>query len=325
MCVLTTTMVAGGLAAIGATGLASSATAVGVATLGANMVLGAGLSAGIGAASGQRGSDLWRSAAIGAAGAGIGTGLGMAVNGVSTAMEVSTTLTPQQQLALGATDVQPGMVNQGTEVAALTNNPTLATSQNALPQTTQVVGKTPGMIETGASAASLAKVASVAVQGAGGAVESYGNYQQGKMEAKSLKDQAELERLRAGQVHEAAAMEKMDLARRQRMTIGKGRTVAAANGIMLESRAESSPNMWEQDAMAELAYEQSKIDYNANQRAWGHMANAGVLRDNARTARRTGNLKAVTSLVRAGVGMGVSYFGQYYGSPYTAGRTSYYA
>ena len=71
MCVLTTTAIAGGLAAIGATTMAGSATAVGLTTLAANAVIGAGLSAGIGAASGQRGSDLWRTAAIGAAGAGV--------------------------------------------------------------------------------------------------------------------------------------------------------------------------------------------------------------------------------------------------------------
>lgn len=322
------------------------ATAVGGGLTGSiigGTVVGAGVGAidgaivgavGAAATGGDVGDAALKGAAFGGAGGaiagGISNAIGQAANAANTSFtpaEIAEAQGHQLYHSVGTTG--EAVLDQGAEVSLLMQNAsapaTNPMSQAGMAKEASNVAKVAGASGGALGAAEAGKIASTVVQGAGGAVESYGNFQQGKMEAQSLKDQAELEKIRAGQVHEAAAMEKMDLARRQRMTIGKGRTVAAANGIMLDNRVESSPNMWEQDAMAELAYEQSKIDYNANQRAWGHMANAGVLRDNARTARRTGNLKAVTSLVRAGVGMGVSYFGQYYGSPYTAGRTSYYA
>lgn len=319
MCVLTTTAIAGGLAAIGATTMASSATAVGLTTLAANAVIGAGLSAGIGAASGQRGSDLWRTAAIGAAGAGVGSALGMAVGGISTATEVATTLTPAQQLAMGATDVAPGMLNEGAEVAALMNNPALVSGAEALPQTTQIAGHTPGLVAMGGAAAagsasnledSMMKLSGAAIQAGAGAVEGYGAYQQGKDDAATLKAQARDEELRAQQEIEAAEIEAKDLARRQKHAVGAGKAAAAAGGVMLEGRAESAPSVWEQDMAAEIAWDREKLFYNANQRANIRYFNAGQMRIGAKNARRGGNLKAATSVIKGLAGMAVSAYGR---------------
>lgn len=284
MCVLTTSAIAGGLAAIGATTMASSATAVGLTTFAANAVIGAGLSAGIGAASGQRGSDLWRTAAIGAAGAGVGFALGMAVGGISTATEVATTLTPAQQLAMGATDVVPGMLNEGAEVAALGSASNLEDS--------------------------MMKLSGAAIQAGAGAVEGYGAYQQGKDDAATLKAQARDEELRAQQEIEAAEIEAKDLARRQKHAVGAGKAAAAAGGVMLEGRAESAPSVWEQDMAAEIAWDREKLFYNANQRANIRYFNANQMRIGAKNARRGGNLKAATSVIKGLAGMAVSAYGR---------------
>ena len=318
MCVLTTTAIAGGLAAIGATTMAGSATAVGLTTLAANAVIGAGLSAGIGAASGQRGSDLWRAAAIGAAGAGVGSALGMAAGGITTVTQASTTLTPAQQLAMGATDVVPGMLNEGAEVAALMQNPALLTSGQALPQTVNIVGHAPGLLEMGGVVAagsgpsiqnSMMKLSGAALQAGAGAVEGYGAYRQGKDDAANLRAQAKDEELRAQQEIEAAEIEAKDLARRQRQVVGQGKVAAAANGVMLETRAESSPSVWEQDMAAELAWDREKLFHNANQRASVRYFNANQMRVSAKNARRGGNLKAATAAIKGTAGMLTSMYG----------------
>lgn len=164
------------------------------------------------------------------------------------------------------------------------------------------------------SALDTQQLVSLGIQGVSGGVEAYGNYEQGKQEEKALKEQAKLDQIRAGQVQDAATLEKQDLARRQRQTTSSGRAAAAANGVLLESRAESAPAVWEQDAAEELAYESSKIDYNANLQAWGYNQSARTNLINARNARRTGNLRVATSLIKAGAGMASSYAMYNYGS-----------
>ena len=319
MCVITSALVAGGLATIGATSMAASTTAVALTTMAANAVLGAGLSAGVSAATGARGRDVWMAAAIGGATGGAMSGLGMAVGGVSTATTTNTFLSGSQQLAMGATDVAPGMLNPGAEVAALTNNPSAITS-GTLPETTTIIGTSEGII-SGVGEASAATYGMMATNLAQGSIEAYTGYQEAKEDAANLKDQAELNEIRAGQAQEAAALEKMDLARKQRQLKGTQKTAAAANGIMLETRAESSPAMFEQDAAAELAWDNAKIDYNANLEAWGYMENARLQRRQARSVRRVGNLKVATGLIKGAVGAA----GTYYAGRTNAVRNSVYA
>ena len=94
MCMITSTVTAGTLAAIGASTMAASTTAVAATTIAANAIIGAGLSAGISAATGARGRDLWTAAAIGGASAGVLSGVGMAYSGVSTAAQAANAANP---------------------------------------------------------------------------------------------------------------------------------------------------------------------------------------------------------------------------------------
>lgn len=315
MCVITTSAVAGGLAAIGASTLAASTTAVAATTLAANAVIGAGLSAGIGAAAGARGRDLWLSAGLGAAGGGIGSGLGMAFNGVSTAAATAgTTLTPAQQIAAGATDVVPGAVNQGAEAHALAQAGGVTTAA-AVPD--KVAFVTPAAAGGGVDGATLAQMG---LGLGGGAVEGYTARRAAEEDARALRDRARLEEIRAQKAREAAEIEKMDVARKRRQAVGAGLAAAAANGVMLESRAEAAPSVWEQDMMAELAWDQAKIDYNAAMEAWGHMASAAGMRRQAAAARRTGNMRLAAGLIKGGLSAGAAYYG---GQAAAANRSVY--
>ena len=193
-----------------------------------------------------------------------------------------------------------GIAVNGVTTAAGTAS--AATGSGASGGTSAAGGTTGGL--------SGSDITSLVVQGAAGAADAYSSHEQGKAEAEAYKQQSHLNRIRAGQVMESAEIEKMDLARRQKATIGKGKVAAASSGIMLESRAEASPSVWEEDARAELEYEGSKIMHNANMQAWGYQENANIDMLNARNARRTGNLKAATSLIKTGAGMYVSAYGK---------------
>lgn len=132
---------------------------------------------------------------------------------------------------------------------------------------------------------------------------------QGQAEAKALKRQAELDEIRAGQVQEAAQEEAATIARKARRLQGAQKTAAAANGMMLEGRAESAPSMIEQDTAMEAAWDTQKMLHNANMEAWGYMARADVERMNARNARRTGNLRFGGALLQGGLSTGAMYYG----------------
>lgn len=156
----------------------------------------------------------------------------------------------------------------------------------------------------------LLKEAAVAANGAGAVAESYGAYRQGVEDAKSLRAQARGAERSAESVIESAETEAKDLSRRQRQAVGRGRVAAAANGVMLEGRAESSPAMWEQDAEAEAAWDRAKLFANANTRANALYDQANQFRVSARNARRSGNLRAATSLVKGAALMAASQFGR---------------
>lgn len=301
MCVITTTLVAGGLTAIGATSAAASTAAVAAATIGANMIVGAGLSAGIGAATGARGSDLGRMALIGGVAGGALSGAGMALGGVTTASTVSTTLAPEMQLAMGATDAVPGMLNQGAEVASLMANPATTT----LPEAATFYSTSPGLVSAEAAAWTMGAAKASLALGAGG-VQAYGDVVGAKEDAKTLKAEAELNEVRAGQAHQAAALEKMQQSRRIRGLIASQKTVAAANGVMLEARETASPAMFEQDTRAELAWDSAIVDYNANMEAWGYMRQADLQRQQAGAVRKSGRLRAVGSLFSGAMGAGLA-------------------
>lgn len=159
----------------------------------------------------------------------------------------------------------------------------------------------PTMLKVGSAGLSIAN----GFLGAQSAVESA---EAERRDAESKAEQAEIKAdiFDAQQVAEtnAAAAEKEQIAKRRRQLVGKGKTAAAANGVMLETRAESSPAMFEQDAAAEAAYEQGKVDYNMRMKNYTHGANAALSRMSAanyrlqgRNAKRLGNLKSTSSWI----------------------------
>ena len=324
MCVLTTTLTAGGLAAIGASTAAASATAVAATTIAANALLGAGLSAGVGAATGARGRKLGMAALIGGASAGVLSGAGMALGGVTTVENVAgATVTHQSGglLSSAATNVSGG--NEIWKEVSTPAGKTLVADVVPEASAGGVSGTTGSSgIGLGISTPDLPTMGMMAANLGQGAFEGYAGMKESKENAKELEYQAKLNEIRAGQAQQSAEVEKMDLARKQRQLIGSGRAAAAANGVMLEGRAESSPAMFEQDAEAELAWDNAKIDYNANLESWGYMANAASQRRQAKSMRSMGRMKLASGLIKGAVGAAGSYFS---GSARSAANSALYA
>ena len=143
--------------------------------------------------------------------------------------------------------------------------------------------------------------------------------QSAEAESATLEAKADLEDTRAdlydlqqAAEEENAADEKRRLARARRQLVGKGRTAAAANGVLLEGRAESSPAVFEQDAAAEMAYESAKVDYNLGIKKANHAANAAMSRMSGATyrlgaanAKRLGNLNATSAWIQGGADAGI--------------------
>lgn len=342
MCVVTsivagvTSAVMGTLSAVGtaAAGAATALTGIGTVAAGTGIagssigLTGAGLTgiltAGAGTAAGAG-----TLAGLGSAAASTVGGLGAAAGGL--AVDTATALTTkafgagaasfaESMSALGAESLASGATSVANSVGVQT------ASQQALAQSVlngQMVNgefiaaaKPAEMLSTvlpeGAAATGgvLLKEGAIIAQAAGGGLEAHGAHQEGKEEAKRLKAQAADEERRAQQELEAAEIEAKDLARRQKQIVGQGKAAAAANGVMLEARKESVPSVWEQDMAAELAWDQEKLFHNASQRAEARLHNANQMRIGARNVRRSGNLKAVTSLLKTGAGMAVSAYGK---------------
>lgn len=304
MCVLSSMAVAGGLTAVGLTSMASSAAAVAATTVAANAALGAGISAGIGAATGARGRQLGTAAGIGALSGGALSGLGMAAGGVTT-LEAGTA-TPGFN-SFGTYSTGGGLFGDAaTTVVSPAGSAAAPASGGALAPASSGGGAEAGASLSNADKAQLAQSAGNALASTvQGGIQAYGSVEQAKEARKGLEDQAKFDEVRAQQALDRAALEKYDAARRNRQLVGKAKVAAASNGVMLETRAESLVNMWEQDQNAELAYDASKIDYNAQLEAWGYRENARRLREQGRLGVRSARRSALTgTLASAGVGLG---------------------
>jgi len=316
MCVISALSATAGITAAISSSIASAASAT-AAAVGGTMAAGTAATIGsvgaaglVGAAEGAAFGAITSAATGGKAGKGalIGTGIGgvggMAVEGGKIAFASSglydKTLAAQSGVKMmtgaqqGATE-SVGMLNEGAEVSKL-----------ARESGTPVADKASGQLLSNADKALIIEKAGGALgQTVQAGVSGYGQVEQAKLNQKSLDDQAKMEKIRAQQALDRAAVEKMDNARKTRQLIGKGKVAAAANGVMLESRAESLASMWEQDANAELAYDNAKIDYNAQLEAWGYRENARRLRQQGRLGVRTARRGAVAgTLTAAGIGLG---------------------
>lgn len=276
-------------------------------------------------------------AAVGGAALGTATGIGSAIGGAVTG--IGTGLTTEA-FAAGASSFSSSMSALGTTAVgdALGANALsagAATTSSAATGATSALGATSGVAAAESKAAMDTMLASSSAASTGGAatasapsagstllteagllanagatgLSSYSAYVEGKEESAALKAQAEQARRNGQQILDAAEIEAKDLSRRQRQVIGKGKVAAAANGVMLESRAEAAPNMWEQDAVAEAAWDRSKLFTSANNKAQALFANGNEMLVQAKRARRSGNLRSVTNLIKGGAGMAVSAFG----------------
>ena len=312
MCVISSLATASALTAVGLSSAASSAAVVAGTTVAANAAIGAGISAGIGAATGARGRQLGMAAGIGALSGGLASGLGMAATGVSTLDAAGSTasgITPGFGSTAGVYTSGGGLVGNPTATAIAADGASASASPLAETGAATIEGAdgaSGGLPLSNADKAALVEKGVGALgQVAQAGVSGYGQIEQAKDARKSLDDQAKFEMIRAQQALDRAAVEKMDNARRTRQLVGKGKVAAAANGVMLETRAESLASMWEQDAHAELAYDNAKIDYNAQLEAWGYRENARRLRREGRLGVKTARRGAVTgTLGAAGIGLG---------------------
>ncbi len=85
--------------------------------------------------------------------------------------------------------------------------------------------------------------------------------------------------LMATEMHKASQAEKegeqrsAKAAERRRLFIGQGKAKFAANGVLIDSRPQSAVNMWEQDEIADLAFELHGIKEEVENEVWGHIWN----------------------------------------------------
>lgn len=344
MCVITTTAVATGLGALASSSLLAgtaagaaltSTTATVLGTVGANAALSAGLSAGVSAAFGARGRDLGRAALIGGAVGGGASALSIgagalapaassttAANSTTAAHSAATANTTTQAgesfMAQGLNQTNPAVRLSEFDAAASQLGPVDVVQNGRMVGTIEAVQPAAASTAANPAAAAAAKTYAGLTPGqwlaAGGvAASAVGQGISSKMEADAnaaaLKRQAALESQRAAQVRQSAAEEAQSLARERRRLQGSQRTAAAANGVLLESsRAEAAPNMLEQDAAMESAWDTEKMLYNANLQAWGYSTNAATLRYNAASARKSGNLALSSGLVRGGILGAAGYY-----------------
>ena len=140
--------------------------------------------------------------------------------------------------------------------------------------------------------------------------------QEAKAEQEMLNQQAKLDEQKAAIELENAQIEKMDQRRKAHQLQGQGRVAAAANGVMLESdREESLANMWEQDVAIETAYDNAKIQHNAEISAWGYRENARLKRYQGRQLVKGAKKNAITSTF---VGLGTTALSSF-GSSFASG------
>ena len=280
MCVITS-IVAGTTSAIAAIGSLASSTAAAAVAAGSTIASGvaaAGSAIGAGATAlgttmfGTTTASIISSSAIGGA-LSAGTSAAMGADG--------------RQIALaGLTGAAMGGLGAGAGAAGA------AASASAFGATTTT--------NTGAILGGVSGM----VSGVSNSATTTSSLLQAKAEQDLLNQQAKLEESKSTLELENAEIEKMDQRRKARLTAGTGRAAAAANGVMLEAdRDESLAQMWEQDVAMETAYDNAKIQHNAEIRAWGYRENARLMRYQGSQLVKGAKKNAITSTL---VGFGTT-------------------
>lgn len=166
-----------------------------------------------------------------------------------------------------------------------------------------------------AGAIDLAVVGSLA----GAGISAYSAQQTGKFNSDMARYQAKLNDQRSSLAKEAGKRESEEAALRRRLLVGQGKTQFAANGLLLDGAPTSAPNVWEQDQMAELAYEQDAIRRNAELSAWGYTSQSAMDRSSASMASFSGRLGTASALIGgAGSAAGTALTARSLGTQLTA-------
>lgn len=98
-------------------------------------------------------------------------------------------------------------------------------------------------------------------------------YQQQAQIAKTTGDILQQQQMmRAAQVEEERDRLAQVASTKRRLLIGEGKVKFAANGVLIESRPQSAVAMWEQDEVADLAYELSEIKRSADNEIFGFVS-----------------------------------------------------
>lgn len=321
MCLITTTALAAGGTALtmGIGGLsvttgalATTAAGAGLLTAGAvagSAALGAAASAGIAAATGGSGKDVRKAALIGGVTGGVLSGfgsLGALTSAAKTAADTADTAKTAKVAADTAKTAKTAADMEGVGVPLTGERLALAQLSGGYTDVAQGVQTTAETAKTtAASGMTTAEKISLGVgigTGVLQGVQAYGENEAAKDAAKIQRQQADLERMRAGQEMDAAQQEAIDAARKAKQRLGTGKAQMAANGVMMDdTRAGSEPMVYEGDAAAELAYDQAKIMHNAQLRAWGYQENARVLDAQAADTLRAGRRKARAGYISAAI------------------------
>lgn len=320
MCLITTTALAAGGTALtmGIGGLSVTTGALATTTLGAGLLtagavagsaaLGAAASAGIAAATGGSGKDVRKAALIGGVTGGVLSGfgsLGALTSAAKTAADTADTAKTAKIAADTAKTAKTAADMEGVGVPLTGERLALAQLSGGYTDVPTGVETTVETTKTASAGMTTAEKISLGVgigTGVLQGVQAYGENEAAKDAAKIQRQQADLERMRAGQEMDAAQQEAIDAARKAKQRLGTGKAQMAANGVMMDdTRAGSEPMVYEGDAAAELAYDQAKIMHNAQLRAWGYQENARVLDAQAADTLRAGRRKARAGYISAAI------------------------
>ena len=118
------------------------------------------------------------------------------------------------------------------------------------------------------------------------------------------------ENYRAKQSQTEAEQVTQKAAEARRQLVGQGKTMFAANGVMLEARQGAATAMWEQDEAADLAFEMDTIKQNSENETFGYVWNGysehlqGLFDAQAQSIQASGAaMNAASSRAEAGISL----------------------
>lgn len=190
-----------------------------------------------------------------------------------------------------------GALGIGGAVMGYANTRDLMKQQNATTLATAGLQQQQYMIQAAMQAQQAAAFASQS----GALVRQADAYvMQSQIAAKTGEILQQNEMLRATQAQREADEQSRRAAELRRQMIGEGKVRFAANGVLLEGRPQSAVAMWEQDEVADLAYELSGIKRQVDNEVWGHIFSGSQQRMQGLFDAQAMKLQADASRIEAG-------------------------